>query len=978
MSDSVLQHLSTQMLLEIERACDRCEADFASGRTASIEDYLVEVNPAAHTRARQELVQLLQALSQSVLTQDATPGASDAHASPAVSSGAHPLDVRADRFELHQLLGSGGAGTVWKAFDRHLGRWVALKAPHIESLPDSQRFLSEARTVARLQHRHIGRVLDAGQDERGCFIVSEFIDGLTLSDKLKQARYEPRSAALLLSQIADALAYAHQAGIVHRDLKPQNILIDRSGQPFVVDFGLACEWFGPNSDRAKAGELQGTPAYMAPEQATGSSHRVEPRTDLYAMGVILFQLLTGELPFRGDVASVLHQLVHQEAPQAADISPNVPRELNTLCMLCLEKEPGRRLQSAEFLRDELTRFLQYQPIQSRPIHPLERIRKWAKRNPVVAITGSVAVCLALVTLVVSVGSLIFVSRAWEREHHLRISADAAKAEAIEASQKELLASQQAIEARHQAEQNSRLAQDEARLSQQSVQFLESILESSDPVHWVLQSGTGPVHEVPKLIDLLNTAAQRANIDLAGQPRIHARMLDTIANAYRGLGRFGDAARLLEQSQLLRNTLPSDSTNQVELQKEVIRNDFYRGMVHQDLGETSLAEEIYRRSLLKCEKLSQPDPLLVADIHFQLGWLLCSLRKQNEARTYFEQCLAIRTEYCPADSSSVKAAQVGLELSEARHMGQLSLDNLMTIVSGNDKYSRLVNEYLTVLACRQLGRLDEAILIYERLLTQLNEALPEHHPLAILAQGEYAELCWRQGQFRKALPAIEKTIAAAEIAAPQHAKLKAVREIFGYELLRAMRMREASHQFHKIIENDSPASITSSVALDGLVWVHLVDGESELAMPYAKRLLEITDPKSPYKMAWAHYAYARVLDRQGKSLESMQANETAFKLAKSVEPLPENPMWLERLTTIFASEDDLENAERTARRAVDIERATKPALHPHLADRLQTLVNILNRMNRTDEVATLQNEIHKIREASLPENDHRRMQGDGPR
>ncbi len=158
-----------------------------------------------------------------------------------------------------------------------------------------ERFLTEARVAARLHHPNIVRILDAGQDEQGVFIVSEFVEGLPLSQQLQQRRYSPRHAAEVMSVIAAAVAHAHQSGIVHRDLKPQNILIDTHNRPMILDFGLAYDWFVDSQEGR--GKLLGTPAYMAPEQASHGPSRIEPRSDVYAMGVILFQLLTGELPF---------------------------------------------------------------------------------------------------------------------------------------------------------------------------------------------------------------------------------------------------------------------------------------------------------------------------------------------------------------------------------------------------------------------------------------------------------------------------------------------------------------------------------------------------------------------------------------------------------------------------------------------------------------------------------------------------------
>jgi serine/threonine-protein kinase len=494
-------------------------------------------------------------------------------------------------YELIRELGRGGMGVVYKARQISLNRPVALKmikAAALASGDERRRFQNEAEAIATLDHPHIVPILEVGDHYGQRYFTMKLIGGTSLDKKLAEYGADPTLAARLMRQAAQAVHHAHQRGILHRDLKPANILLDERSEPFVTDFGLAKRVEG-DSELTLSGAIIGTPGYMAPEQASGQRGAVTTASDVYGLGAVLYALLTGRAPFRSDsVTEVLRQVREQPPVPPSRLNPRTPRDLEIICLKCLEKDPARRYPSAAELAEDLRRFEAGETVRARPVGRPERLWRWCRREPALA-----ALALALVA------GLLGVATQWHRaEAHLKEALrQRGRAEAHLAN---------SLEQRSRAEKNARKEVAASRRAQGRFDLAMTVLENLETI--------------------------TKDSALLREPRLEglrSRLLQTALDFY----------------QKLQSSLEEDASPGARLQLF----EAYLSVAHLtwELGRQGEALATYRRALALVEQIAAAAPAdaearsALARCHTRIGFTFRTMARPAEALRAYEQAREIQ-------------------------------------------------------------------------------------------------------------------------------------------------------------------------------------------------------------------------------------------------------------------------------------------------------------------------------------------------
>jgi tetratricopeptide (TPR) repeat protein len=563
-------------------------------------------------------------------------------------------------YEILGELGRGGMGVVYQASQQSLKRVVALKVL-AEAHAASERvrlFRREAEAAARLQHPHIVQIHQVGEQDGRPYLVLESVEGGSLAGRIAGIPWPVTQAARIVETLARAIHYAHQRGIVHRDLKPANVLLTIDGVPKITDFGLA-KLLDTEVGQTKLGVIMGTPSYMAPEQARGQAQEIGPATDVYALGTILYELLTGRPPFRGATTlETVHQVLFDELVAPTRLQPRVPRDLETICLKCLQKEPQKRYPSAQTLAEDLRRFLAGEPILARPVSWLERLARWCWRNPRVA--GLLA---TLVT--VFAGGFALVTWQWLRAEDLRILAQQQRNEAERNYQ---LA--RGVVADYFASFNRDAQLDPAGALPLRKELLETALghfqsflqeRGEDPD---LQTALATAHyclgQIAYLTGHDSDALPRYEKALAIQQELVAQQPGSIvfqrdlARTHAALGvlhrqkaQWSEARRHNRQAFDIRERLCRENPSDPELRRELIHSYQCTGFLHHASGEHTRALPFLQQARAQREQLIRDYP---ANLPYQsdlsgtlndLGLVLETLNRNEEALEVYRQAIQLQ-------------------------------------------------------------------------------------------------------------------------------------------------------------------------------------------------------------------------------------------------------------------------------------------------------------------------------------------------
>jgi serine/threonine protein kinase len=475
-------------------------------------------------------------------------------------------------------LGRGGAGVVYRARQIMLNRLVALKViqgGHHALLDAVERFRAEAEAVARFQHPNIIQVYEVGEHEGIGYLTLEYAAGGSLANLIAGTPQDPRESAALLETLARAIHYAHQSGIVHRDLKPANIVLTESRVPKITDFGLA-KLLEQEVGATVSGTIVGTPSYMAPEQLLGPSREIKPAADVYALGAILYELLTGRPPFKGATPlSTLDQVANQDPLVPSRLQRSTPADLETICMKCLEKDPSRRYHTALALADDLRRFLDGRPILARPTPLWEKAVKWARRHPGLA---SALAGIAMAILLLFAGTLYY-------NGLLRASVKAER------------------RAKEDSEHNAQIALEQRNLA----------LNALDKLVFEVQERLGETPTTRSLRQsLLNTAIVgldeiAANAEATPPNTSRAVAHQKLGDIYLQVGHTEAAARQLAQGARLAEQLAVASPKDLAVKESLSRARIGLGEIDLGAGHTAMALDHFNRVVELCEEIIEADP-----------------------------------------------------------------------------------------------------------------------------------------------------------------------------------------------------------------------------------------------------------------------------------------------------------------------------------------------------------------------------------
>ena len=645
-------------------------------------------------------------------------------------------------YDLKRELGRGGMGVVYGARHVRLNRPCALKmilaGAHADP-EDIARFVTEAEAIARLEHPSIVQIHAIGEADGLPFFELEYLAGGSLDQQLDGTPWPATRAALLAEQVALAIALAHRLGIVHRDLKPSNVFLAADGTPKVGDFGLA-KLLDSQSALTRGESVMGSPSYMAPEQAGGKIKQVGPLADVYALGAILYELLVGRPPFRGaTVLETLEQVKTTEPVPPSRLVPGLPRDIETICLKCLEKEPEKRFETSQALADDLRRFLDGDPVRACPPSVLYRFHKLARKHRAALVTIASFIAMLLVISAVSTWQAIRATRAEGAAKTDRNKAVAARIS--EAEQRKRA---------EEAEKSARADYDRAKAM--NAFLIDDLLTQAEPRN-------NAVEDHVTLLEVLNRAADKVGQRFASRPELEAQLRSIIAQVYHGLASLERAeAQWIAVYDAQRKRNPESAETLVAL-SELRHVQLHRGRRDAScFADTKAAADGLAR-------LRGPASAATLRSREHLAWAYQLAQQIPAAISVYEETLKLRmstpdlddrdmimTRSCLA-SAYQTAGRTGQAIA-ARRGNALTIttmkfgpDNLLTLECRDD----------LGFAYAAAGRTAEAIALLEETLSRLTRIVGTDHSVAIHSRNHLAGAYRAVGQFGKAIPLLEQDV-----------------------------------------------------------------------------------------------------------------------------------------------------------------------------------------------------------------------------
>jgi tetratricopeptide (TPR) repeat protein len=684
-------------------------------------------------------------------------------------------DVRAvsvPGYEVVSELGRGGMGVVYLAWQTRLARLTALKMvlAGTHAGPEQlARFRTEAEAVARLHHPNIVQIYDVGEQDGRPYLVFEYVEGGTLARKLAGTPLPARPAAELVETLARAVHYAHERGVVHRDLTPRNVLLTAAGQPKLTDFGLA-KLLAGGVGPTVTGEILGTPSYMAPEQAAGKVRQAGPPADVYALGAILYEGLTGRPPFNAETPlDTLLQVAAVEPVPPRRLQPKVPCDLETITLKCLRKEPQRRYASALELAEDLRHFLAHEPIRARPVGRAERVWRWCRRNPGVAALTSAVALLLLTVAVVSSAAFFQLKAVNKQEHASRVRAE-----------ENLQVARDVIAYFTKLSEDPRLKprgleQLQRDMWRQSKDFYGQLVrqQSDDPR---VEAGRGLTFVRLGRVAALLGSTEEARDSQGQAQEIFQRLLrehgdlpeyaDGLAQAlleqgtlYQLAGQWAEARSVLDQALPIYQRLTRDHPEEFAYQARLSLAYSLFGRFYQTIKQPEPARTYYAKALATYEPLGEgdlrdaPGPVLLARIHINLGTVSAmpglsalpgKVSNSEQARGHYVEALRVLGQL----------DRQYPDVPEYQHLMAVTHHQLGVLLRGSSQYGEALEEFGKALSLVEpLARDHKDVVDYQfRLGNSLH------------AQG-YTFLL--QNRFTEARASYEKAAAVMEQLAQQH-------------------------------------------------------------------------------------------------------------------------------------------------------------------------------------------------------------------